>query len=147
RIRTTVPTGGGWTPAGSPCHLAFVFDFYFKDNTMKEACQTSREWIARAAAGAASVLVLAFWGQPALASDPQAVESYRKEIKPILEKYCFDCHAEGGKKGNVSFDTFKSDDELVGKRELWHAVLKNTRANIMPPAKKERPTAAEQQVL
>ena len=35
----------------------------------------------------------------------------------------------------------------MNKRELWHAVLKNTRANIMPPAKRERPTAAEQKVL
>ena len=86
-------------------------------------------------------------GRPAAASDPHAVESYRKEIQPILAKYCFDCHADGAKKGNVSFDTFKSDDELVGKRELWHAVLKNTRANIMPPARKPQPTAEEQKVL
>src|SRR5262249_52593993 len=84
---------------------------------------------------------------PAAANDPRAVERYRKEVQPILTKYCFDCHADGAKRGNVSFDTFKSDDELVGKRELWHAVLKNTRAKIMPPPKRERPTAEEQQVL
>jgi hypothetical protein len=79
--------------------------------------------------------------------DPQAVERYRKDVRPILAKYCFECHADGASKGNVSFDKFKSDDELVSKRELWHAVLKNTRANIMPPARCERPTAEEQQVL
>ena len=95
---------------------------------------------------AASVLLLTLVGRPAAANEP-LVESYRKEIKPLLEKYCFDCHADGVKKGNVSFDSFKSDDELVGKRELWHAVLKNTRANTMPPAKRPRPTAAEQQAL
>src|SRR5262249_5372823 len=84
---------------------------------------------------------------PAAANDPRAVERYRKEVQPILTKYCFDCHADGAKRGNVSFDTFKSDDELVGKRELWHAVLKNTRAKIMPPPKRERPTAEEQEGL
>src|SRR5262249_55328214 len=58
-----------------------------------------------------------------------------------------DCHADGAKKGKVAFDTFKSDEELVGQRELWHAVLKNTRANIMPPANRPRPSAKEQQIL
>ncbi len=105
-------------------------------------------WIpARHQLWAPAVLVLALLGRPAVASDPQAVERYRKEVQPILVKYCFDCHADGAKKGNVSFDTFKSDDELVGKRELWHAVLKNTRAGIMPPGKRQRPSAEEQQVL
>src|SRR5437762_13736569 len=101
---------------------------------MKGACQTAvQRW-----PWPAGVLVLAFLAQPAVASDPPAVESFRKDVRPILEKYCFDCHADGAKKGNVSFDTFKSDEELVGKRELWHAVLKNTRANIMPPARRHR---------
>ena len=106
---------------------------------MKQACQTPRGWFGRVASRswpwAASVLVLAIAGQPAAASDAQAVERYRKEVQPILSKYCFDCHADGAKKGKVSFDTFKSDDELVGKRELWHAVLQNTRANIHRPRK------------
>ena len=70
--------------------------------------------------------------------------SSKAPISGLVGKYCFDCHADGSKKGNVSFDTFKSDDELVSKHDLWHAVLKNTRANIMPPAKKPRPTAEEQ---
>jgi hypothetical protein len=122
-----------------------------KETTMKVACHTSRAWVAGAVAcyrpWVFVVLVLAFLGRPAAASDPQAVERYRKDIQPILAKYCFDCHADGGKKGNVSFDIFKSDDELVSKIELWYAVLKNTRANIMPPAKRDRPTAEEQQVL
>jgi hypothetical protein len=118
---------------------------------MKEACQTSRERFSEVATRCwpwvAGVLALAVLGGPVAAVDPQAVESYRKDVQPILAKYCFDCHADGVKKGNVSFDTFKSDDELVGKHELWHAVLKNTRANIMPPGKRPRPTVAEQQVL
>jgi hypothetical protein len=118
---------------------------------MKGACQTFRAWVGRATTHcrpwAAGVLVLACLGRPAAASDPPAVERYRNEVRPILAKYCFDCHADGAKRGNVSFDTFQSDDELVGKRELWHAVLKNTRHHIMPPARQKRPTPAEQQVL
>jgi hypothetical protein len=94
----------------------------------------------------AGVLILAL-GRTAASTDAKAVEQYRKDVLPILEKYCFDCHADGANKGKVAFDTFKSDEELVGKRELWHAVLKNTRANIMPPANRPRPNAKEQQIL
>src|SRR5262249_44422549 len=38
-----------------------------------------------------------------------------------------------------------SDDELLTKRDLWLAVLKNTRAGLMPPAKKPRPSAEDLQ--
>jgi hypothetical protein len=116
---------------------------------MKEAFRTSRAWFSHVPVGclawaAGAVMLLSFGGRSAAT---EVVERYRKEIKPILAKYCFDCHADGAKKGNVSFDAFKSDEELTGKRELWHAVLKNTRAHIMPPAKRPRPNAEEQQVL
>jgi hypothetical protein len=117
---------------------------------MKEGFRTSRAWFSHAPVGclawAAGVVILLSFGDRSAAA-MEAVERYRKEIKPILAKYCFDCHADGAKKGNVSFDNFKSDEELTGKRELWHAVLKNTRAHIMPPARRPRPTAEEQQVL
>jgi hypothetical protein len=93
---------------------------------MKEHCRTFQDWLCifpfASRAWAASVLMLAF-AQPSTASERHVVETYRKEIKPLLGKYCFDCHADGVKKGNVSFDAFKSDEELTGKRELWHAVL------------------------
>lgn len=84
---------------------------------------------------------------PVSATNPSAVDRYRAEVRPILVKYCFDCHADDEKKGNVAFDAFKSDEELVGKRELWINVLKNVRAGIMPPGKRRRPTSDEQQVL
>src|SRR5688572_22514230 len=72
---------------------------------------------------------------------------FHKEIRPLLQEYCFDCHGDGMDKGNVSFDTLKSDADILAKRELWLAVLKNTRAGLMPPAKKSRPKPEEQQKL
>ncbi len=45
----------------------------------------------------------------------------------------------------MSFDTFASDAELLAKRDLWLAALKNVRAGLMPPREEdvERPTPAE----
>jgi hypothetical protein len=122
-----------------------------EESTMMIACQRLRQRMGRIVTGSwpwlAGVLMLALLGRPATSADSKATEQFRKEVQPILAKYCFDCHADGANKGKVAFDAFKSDDELVGKRELWHAVLKNTRANIMPPSRRPRPSAEEQQIL
>jgi hypothetical protein len=72
---------------------------------------------------------------------------FEKDVRPILKNYCYDCHGDGASKGKVAFDEFKSHAELIAARDTWAAALKNTRAGIMPPAKKPRPTAAEQHVL
>jgi len=71
-------------------------------------------------------------------------EKFTREIQPLLAQYCYDCHGDGMSKGKVAFDEFKSHAERMEKRDLWMAVLKNTRAGIMPPEKKARPSAEEQ---
>jgi hypothetical protein len=76
-----------------------------------------------------------------------AAANFRKDIQPLLTRYCADCHADGEHKGGVAFDELKTDEQLLGKRDLWLSALKNTRAGLMPPAKKARPTAEEQQKL
>ncbi|HEX8296107.1 MAG TPA: DUF1592 domain-containing protein [Chthoniobacteraceae bacterium] len=83
-------------------------------------------------------MFLASLGTASFAAAPG--ETFPKEIVPILESFCYDCHAEGTNKGKVSFDQFTSHEDLLSKRELWLAVLKNVRAGVMPPAKEERPS-------
>ena len=75
-----------------------------------------------------------------------AAAQFRKDIQPILTEYCSDCHADGAKKGNVAFDELKSDDALLN-HDLWLKVLKNTRAGLMPPEKKPKPSAEERAKL
>src|SRR3954453_3515054 len=68
---------------------------------------------------------------------------FHKQIEPVLKNRCYDCHGDGSKKGDVSLDSFGSDQELIKNRELWLRVLKNVRAGLMPPEKKPRPTPEE----
>src|SRR5262245_50047165 len=77
----------------------------------------------------------------------KGVAHFHKDIQPILVQYCYDCHGDGMKKGKVAFDELKSDDEILGKRDLWYAALKNVRAGLMPPAKKPRPSGAQIKIL
>ena len=75
-----------------------------------------------------------------------AVAEFHKDVLPILQEFCYDCHGDGAKKGEVAFDEFKSDEALLHP-DLWFNVLKNVRAGLMPPHKKARPSAGEQQAL
>lgn len=98
----------------------------------------------RAFPGAAACLAgLALSGALARAVEPrQAVATFRKGIEPILEDYCYNCHGDGMKKGKVAFDELR-DADVTARADLWFKVLKNVRANIMPPAGEERPSPEE----
>lgn len=79
------------------------------------------------------------------ADDPAATHFHQK-VEPILTKYCYDCHGNGLSKGQVTFDEFASDAEILGKRDLWLHVLKNVRGGLMPPREEDdtlRPSAEE----
>ncbi|HTH46307.1 MAG TPA: DUF1592 domain-containing protein [Candidatus Limnocylindria bacterium] len=93
------------------------------------------------------LLALGAMGWRCLGVESPAAANFRRDIQPLLMQYCADCHADGEHKGGVAFDDLKSEEALLGKPELWLAALKNTRAGLMPPAKKPRPTVEEQRKL
>src|SRR3954471_22585770 len=66
-------------------------------------------------------------GTPILGSELPAAAEFRKNIQPILEEHCADCHADGAKKGGVAFDEFKTDEAVLEARDLWVHALKNVR--------------------
>jgi hypothetical protein len=74
-------------------------------------------------------------------------ESYRRAVLPILEEYCFGCHADGADEGNFSLDEFPSVDAMIADTRLWWSVLKNVRSDVMPPDGEEQPSEAEKQLL
>lgn len=92
-------------------------------------------------------------GSTAFAAAPVATQpaaaSFREKVQPLLDKYCHDCHGNGLNKGGVTFDEFASEAELLGKRSLWHAALKNVQAGLMPPREEggTPPTEAEIRTL
>lgn len=104
----------------------------------------SRRWRVRAAltgllgCGVAAVGV-------ATAAEPVAAVNFRKNVQPLLEKYCYDCHAAGVSKGKVAFDELGTAKEILGAHDLWGAALRNVRAGIMPPLEEgtDRPSATE----
>lgn len=77
-----------------------------------------------------------------LAASPGATE-FRKEVAPILQEFCYDCHGDGMDKGGVAFDSFNPDTDLNTSQDLWWRALKNLQADLMPPPKKPQPSARQ----
>src|SRR5665213_130830 len=84
--------------------------------------------------------------RPVKAVDSPAAD-FKKNIQPVLEEYCYDCHGGGENRGGVALDAFNSTTNFTGGRDVWWRVLKNLRAGLMPPAKKSQPTKAQKEAI
>jgi hypothetical protein len=68
---------------------------------------------------------------------------FHREVKPVIDRYCSDCHLDGMNKGDVSLDGFTNTLSIVRDRRLWERVLAVTKSGDMPPPKKHQPTTQE----
>ena len=73
--------------------------------------------------------------------------SYEQHITPLLQKYCFDCHGDGVKKGDLVLDSYTNAITAINDPRLWEKVMQNLRTHTMPPEKKPQPTLAENELI
>ena len=64
---------------------------------------------------------------------------FKKQVQPILQQYCYDCHGNGKSKGDLSLDKYKTLESIRNDRKTWELVLRNVKSGEMPPEKKPRP--------
>lgn len=74
-------------------------------------------------------------------------DSYDKQVKPLLEQYCFDCHSDGVNKGKFAMDEHKSYGELKGDLKHWDHVRQMLNTHVMPPVNKDAPTLEQRDSL
>ena len=58
-------------------------------------------------------------------------------------KYCWDCHGDGAKKGDLNLDPYTDDASILKASKIWGSVEYNVENWMMPPPKKTQPTPAE----
>lgn len=89
-------------------------------------------------------------GVDAFAAPDQSSETdphFQQQIRPLLARYCVDCHGGDKPKGKLNLDKLGpsiSDDAAL---EHWSAVSERLRLGDMPPKDKPRPTAEEARVI
>ena len=91
----------------------------------------SRSRISLFAAAFAAAGLLAF--QPVVRAGSADESDFTQNVRPLLETYCFECHANGKKKGGVALDSFSSADSASKDPKTWQAVLDNVKSGDMPP--------------
>jgi len=83
---------------------------------------------------------------PAL-SKSQLAESYKKEILPIFTTYCYDCHGDGSKKGELAMDHYKDIDAMIADRDVWKRIRDHIDFRLMPPPDEDAPDDANRNKL
>ena len=75
----------------------------------------------------------------------EAFADYRETIRPLLAKYCMDCHGAEEQNAQVRFDrvTGFSDDS----QQLWTMVHEALVSGEMPPKGEPQPSAAEKRQI
>jgi cytochrome c553 len=75
---------------------------------------------------------------------PAAEMSFTKDVRPLLDTYCFSCHNADKKKGELDLTTITSDEAAQRATKLWRGVYDQIKAHDMPPdTAKKQPTDEE----
>ncbi len=74
---------------------------------------------------------------PAMRSSARAdsASQFRDDIRPILEKHCYECHGPEKQKGDLNLAGFAEYDAVREMPEVWQQVLERVQAFEMPPKK------------
>lgn len=84
----------------------------------------------------------------AAAPAPAAAVEFEKDVAPLIQKYCFDCHGGGKQKGDIALDGDKSLADVHRGAKKWEAVMELVRTQQMPPDDAdELPTQKERDVI
>jgi hypothetical protein len=76
-----------------------------------------------------------------------APKDYERDVKPLLQKYCYGCHGETKKKGGLSLQAFNDKAAVLNDKPAWEKVLHNLQTKEMPPENKPQPSAAERTLV
>jgi hypothetical protein len=71
-------------------------------------------------------------GRRSFSADDKPVD-FEKDIRPILEKHCYECHNEKKHKGDLNLVAFDTLEKVHAAQETWQTILERVQAFEMPP--------------
>lgn len=70
---------------------------------------------------------------------------FDRRVRPVVEKYCLDCHGEKKPKGGINLAKFRDQKSIESDPETWLQVVDALSERTMPPEGKPEPTEDERQ--
>lgn len=77
----------------------------------------------------------------------QLGEAYARDVLPLLESYCLDCHSTQTKEGELDLEQFAALASIRKKPAVWQRVAEMLDNGEMPPKDADRPSAEERKAL
>ena len=74
-------------------------------------------------------------------------DSYRREIRPILDQHCMKCHAADVQEGTLDLEQFATLDDVRRSTTTWLKVAEMLDNGEMPPKKAPQPSAERRRQL
>jgi hypothetical protein len=84
---------------------------------------------------------------PALMSAADREVEFSKEIIPLLERFCYDCHDPDDSKGGVLFLDAVEASDIRSMRGVWRNAGYQIRQRTMPPPDKKQMTEDERRMV
>jgi mono/diheme cytochrome c family protein/PAS domain-containing protein len=110
----------------------------------------TRGWLLAAALLSGAAATCAAGSPPSPHGTAVSGPVYERDVMPLLQHYCYDCHGDGAHKGGLALDDFATVEQVraAEARKSWEAVLRNVTRHEMPPAEApEEPTNEERETI
>lgn len=73
--------------------------------------------------------------------------AFERDVRPVLEALCYQCHGPDNDEGGIRFDQLNPDLVNGPDAETWHDALDQLNLGEMPPPKAKQPTAQQRRLL
>ncbi len=70
-------------------------------------------------------------------------QTFERDIKPIVQTYCIECHSGDDPSGNVDFANYETEDSVTKEFEVWGNAYELISQHKMPPEDEPQPSAEE----
>lgn len=103
--------------------------------------------------GIAALVFAAGTSQRLLADDPLPVANpgiqinYEQQVKPLLTKFCGDCHQGESAQAALDFSTLAPQVDKWAERKTWRKVHDYIRGSLMPPPDVAQPSPEERTLM
>ncbi len=112
-------------------------------NRDRTSCFVQRRLAVIAIAFAAAVACHFASAATGISAEPAGYDT----VRPLLAKYCLDCHSTEKAKGDLDLERFKTVDHIRKDLKVWENVLEMLDTAEMPPKKSPLPSDDERQTL